>query len=73
MRRVLISCLMGLWLVGCTCALAHNEAEELGHHWEIKSYVGELHFQLAAMICTAFLIAAGTFVIGRWRNRSANR
>ncbi|MCL5102544.1 MAG: hypothetical protein M1133_00320 [Armatimonadetes bacterium] len=68
-NHALIACMTGL----CTSALAHGDAEELGHHWEVKSYVGEMHFQIAVMVVAALAIAAGKYLLRFWRNWSAER
>jgi hypothetical protein len=51
-------------------ALAHGDAEELGHHWQAHAYIGEIHFQLVMMAALTLGMIAMSRVM---RKRRANR
>ena len=72
MRRVLLLSyilLLGLDNAGWTHG---DEAVELGHHWEIPAYAGEIHAQLVIMAVLVAVIAGASF-IARSRRKAADR
>lgn len=58
MRKSLFVSIVYSFLVP-TLAFAHNDPEEMGHHWHIPAYVNETRLQIA-------LIAGGCLVIFFW-------
>jgi sulfur relay (sulfurtransferase) DsrC/TusE family protein len=53
--RILV-CLF-LTFVGAGSARAHEHGELLSHHWEIPTYIREIHFQMGLMAAAALAIA----------------
>ena len=69
MRRLIAA--FGIWL-SASClgpAWAHGDADELGHHWDIAKYRGEMWFQTLVMFATMGLYVVGIFVARAWRRR----
>jgi len=60
-------------LIGlCSPVWAHgDEAEELGHHWELAAYIGEVRLQLALMAGITCAIAAWLLAARYLRKRGA--
>jgi len=48
-----------------------NKARELGHHWEISSYIGEMRFQMILMAAITCAILIGSLVIRARRRGDA--
>ena len=71
MRRVLIGASVLLALV--TPTWAHEEAEELGHHWEIAAYRIEMLTQLAIMAALAMAVFGGLSIRNALRRRRARQ
>lgn len=56
-----MACALTLWLPS-VAAWAHDEAEELGHHWEVPEYLGEIRLQLATMAILTCAILSGRYI-----------
>jgi hypothetical protein len=54
--RILPVCLV-LTTIGAGPVLAHDHSELLSHHWEIPTYIREVHFQMGLMAVAACAIA----------------
>lgn len=70
MRRFLYCAAL---IVMPVAAMAHGDAEELGHHWEVGSYSSELRFQIALMAIATVVILGGRFLLRFLRDRGASR
>ncbi len=58
-----------LWLASAAAAWCHGgqEAEELGHHWDVPVYLNEIHFQLVAMAVITAAVLLGRVCVRMWR------
>lgn len=54
--RILPVCLV-LAAMSADSVLAHGHSELLSHHWEIPTYIREVHFQMGLMVVAACAIA----------------
>ena len=54
-------------------ACAHDELAEMGHHWAIPGYLGEVHFQILAMAAAACAYVLFSYLIRAGKRRSAGR
>lgn len=66
MRRAILSILLMLMPV---CALAHEEADELGHHWASHSFWMEIRYQFVVMLCIIIAVALREVVLHLRRSR----
>lgn len=75
MRRLLTLFDSALFLVLTSTAWAHEEIspDELGHHWDMPAYRGELHFQLVMMAAITCVLVLAPLVIRAHRKRGNQR
>jgi hypothetical protein len=56
-------------MTASTCAFAHHDEDELGHHWASQPYGAELRFQMVAMLVIAATLAVFEVVKHMRRSR----
>ena len=54
-------------------AWPHGDPRELGHHWSIAEYRGEMWFQILVMALAIGLYVVGIFVVRAWKRWSIYR
>ncbi|MCE5314734.1 MAG: hypothetical protein ABFD49_03150 [Armatimonadota bacterium] len=52
---------------------AHGDAEELGHHWDARAYVGEMRIQFVIMATLAVILIVSNILARMRRNRRAGQ
>lgn len=67
MRRIVL--LICILLLASSTAQAHDDELIMGHHWSLPAYIGEVHFQLAAMA----LLGLVWLLVTRLRTRRHGR
>ena len=73
MRRMLLPICTFLMLAPGRCGWAHDEAMELGHHWNSPVYIGEMRVQIIIMAALACMVWASLLVGRAWKRRSAGQ
>ncbi|MCE5199938.1 MAG: hypothetical protein ABFD54_15355 [Armatimonadota bacterium] len=64
-----ICCLITMITAALACpAWAHDETEELGHHWADAVYTHEIRLQIVAMAVAVFVLLLGSMIVRRLKS-----